>query len=139
MNFQYSILDSTSVALSIEESQNCCIFAHSREQAPLQPQLCAGMKLSIVTELRQSSCCLEEYCLCKTAGRIAITDDYKLVLLDEGSLYRSLPFVKHRVRGDHHIFSGNLPRNSRRRRGTCVGNRRKSRAIPGQATSILGV
>lgn len=73
-----------------------------------------------------------------TAGRVAIVDDYELILLNEGSLYRSPPLVKHRVRGDRHKFSDDLPRNSGHPRVICVGNRRKSRTTPGQASLCFG-
>ncbi len=79
------------------------------------------MKLSIVTTLYQSSRYLEEFHRRMTATARAITDDYELVFVNDGSPDDSLELTKKLLAGDRHIVIVDLSRNFGHHRAMMTG------------------
>jgi putative glycosyltransferase len=79
------------------------------------------MKLSIVTTLYQSSRYLEEFHRRMTATARAITDDYELIFVNDGSPDDSLEVAKGLLAGDDHIIVVDLSRNFGHHRAMMTG------------------
>jgi putative glycosyltransferase len=79
------------------------------------------MKLSIVTTLYQSSRYLEEFHRRMTATASAITDDYELIFVNDGSPDDCLEVAKKLLAGDHHIVILDLSRNFGHHRAMMTG------------------
>jgi putative glycosyltransferase len=79
------------------------------------------MKLSIVTTLYQSSRYMEEFHHRMTATARAITDDYELVFVNDGSPDDSLEVAKKLLAGDRHIVIVDLSRNFGHHRAMMTG------------------
>lgn len=79
------------------------------------------MKLSIVTTLYQSSRYLEEFHRRMAATAGAITDDYELILVNDGSPDDSLEVAKGLLAGDDHIVVIDLSRNFGHHRAMMTG------------------
>lgn len=79
------------------------------------------MKLSIVTTLYQSSRYLEEFHRRMTATARAITDDYELIFVNDGSPDDSLEVAKGLLAGDDHIVVLDLSRNFGHHRAIMTG------------------
>jgi putative glycosyltransferase len=79
------------------------------------------MKLSIVTTLYQSSRYLEEFHQRMTATAGAITDDYELIFVNDGSPDDSLDVAKKLLAGDCHIVILDLSRNFGHHRAMMTG------------------
>lgn len=79
------------------------------------------MKLSIVTTLYQSSRYIEEFHRRVTAAASAITDDYELVFVNDGSPDDSLEVAKKLLARDHHIVIVDLSRNFGHHRAMMTG------------------
>lgn len=79
------------------------------------------MKLSIVTTLYQSSRYVEEFHRRITAAASAITDDYELILVNDGSPDDSLAVAQKLLAGDRHIVIVDLSRNFGHHRAMMTG------------------
>jgi putative glycosyltransferase len=79
------------------------------------------MKLSIVATLYQSSRYVEEFHRRMTATARAITDDYELIFVNDGSPDDSLEVVKKLFVCDHHIVILDLSRNFGHHRAMMTG------------------
>jgi putative glycosyltransferase len=79
------------------------------------------MKLSIVTTLYQSSRYLEEFHRRITATAGAITDDYELIFVNDGSPDNSLEIAKKLLASDCHIVIVDLSRNFGHHRALMTG------------------
>lgn len=79
------------------------------------------MKLSIVTTLYQSSRYMEEFHRRVTAVASAITDDYELVFVNDGSPDNSLEIAKKLRVNDRHIVIVDLSRNFGHHRAMMTG------------------
>jgi putative glycosyltransferase len=79
------------------------------------------MKLSIVTTLYQSSRYLEEFHRRMTATARAITDDYELIFVNDGSPDDSLEVAKGLLANDDHIAVVDLSRNFGHHRAMMTG------------------
>lgn len=79
------------------------------------------MKLSIVTTLYQSSRYVEEFCRRITVAARAITDDYELILVNDGSPDDSVDVAKSLLVADHHIVILDLSRNFGHHRAMMTG------------------
>lgn len=79
------------------------------------------MKLSIVTTLYQSSRYLEEFHRRMTATARAITDDFELIFVNDGSPDDSLEVAKGLLAGDSHIVIIDLSRNFGHHRAIMTG------------------
>lgn len=79
------------------------------------------MRLSIVTTLYQSSRYLEEFHRRMTATARAITDDYELILVNDGSPDDSLEIARSLLAEDSHIVILDLSRNFGHHRAMMTG------------------
>jgi putative glycosyltransferase len=79
------------------------------------------MKLSVVTTLYQSSRYLQEFHQRMTVAARAITDDYELILVNDGSPDDSLEVAKKLLEGDRHIVIIDLSRNFGHHRAMMTG------------------
>ena len=79
------------------------------------------MKLSIATTLYQSSRYVDEFYRRMTATARAITDDYELIFVNDGSPDDSLELVKKLRAGDRHVVILDLSRNFGHHRAMMTG------------------